>query len=103
MHVAQQSGFNGHPAIHQVLTMALSGLGMETLFYLYPIGVVVILYTSQLLAYLPRYVDTAGAIQQRNAIKVVRVYATGSWILQLLLVVLLVCISPKRTILAKRN
>ena len=76
------------------LTAKMGGLesGLEVLCYLYPVGLIVTLYSSQLISYWPRRIGKTGSAGDRTVKPVGRVYAALLWCLQLLLALALVCI-----------
>jgi len=74
--------------------MADTELGFAIAFYLYPCGLFVTLFSSQLVRY--RYRDAeepSAAINEKKAEKTHRLYTKLIWIFQLLLFPLLVCIA----------
>ncbi len=68
-------------------------LGLEIIFYLYPIGLIVTLFSSQLISHRHRDVDNARAVDEKAKGKLGRTHAVLTWCLQLLLAPLLVCIT----------
>ncbi|KAI1392406.1 uncharacterized protein F4822DRAFT_128197 [Hypoxylon trugodes] len=69
--------------------MANLQLGLEVVFYLYPVGLFVALYSGQAIAYRYRNVPKAPATDVAGAEKINRFYARILWCLQLLLTPLL--------------
>jgi hypothetical protein len=71
--------------------MADTGLGLAIAFYLYPCGLFVTLFSSQLIYYRYRDADEpSAAIEEKKLHKAHRLYTKLIWIFQLVLSVLLV-------------
>lgn len=69
-------------------------LGLAIAFYLYPCGLFIALFSSQLYRYRYRDADDPlAAINEKKDQKAHRLYVKLLWMLQLLLSVLLVCLS----------
>ena len=77
--------------------MAGQQLELQLLFYFYPIGLVVTLFSSQLASHWPRD-DGKVKPADEKASTTGRVYATLTWSLQLLLTALIVGISFRRIV-----
>jgi hypothetical protein len=67
-------------------------LGLAIAFYIYPCGLFVTLFSSQLIRYRYRNADSLSvAVNEKNVPKAHRLYTKLIWIFQLLLFPLLVC------------
>jgi hypothetical protein len=74
--------------------MADTELGLAIAFYIYPCGLLVTLFSSQLIRYRYRDADILSvAINEKKGSEAHRLYTKLIWIFQLLLSPLLVCVS----------
>ena len=80
--------------------MASLQLGLEVIFYLYPVGLFATLFSGQLLSFRYRKVARAPAADERDVEKIRRLYARIFWCLQLLLTPLLVRSLPHHAAVA---
>lgn len=74
--------------------MANVELGLAIGFYLYPCGLIVTLFLSQLARYRYKYAGSGPQVDEKSVEKIQRFYARCAWVVQLGLTPLLVCILP---------
>ena len=72
--------------------------GLEVAFYLYPVGLFVTLFSTQILSYRYRKAPKAAGTDAKSAEKIERFYSRILWCLQFILTLLLVGSPPKNGI-----